>query len=311
MPQRPSRSLKHEYELFVEREIENYKESVPRSVLLSIGDDAVRALADEQQFALTELLLWDEVDRIIFKRLRLPSYATWRKRRIKLLEELRRPEHWGLSPDDFVVRTVQPVAADSRVLVAGVADENRALLYLAAHGCDVTALGNGEDVQRVTECVAVARFLGQRDRALRARRCRRVVRVDLVGARDPAQQHRGDARRRRIQRRERLLVPGARLLPASELVEPAPLVDQRARRRLIRCRIQQLEVRGTCRRAVGGRAHLEGDGGRGGAIGGARVVDARRSMALRQGRLTTDPRYRDVLFGPSGFIRRRCSPIRR
>src|SRR5206468_5819146 len=100
MPQRPSRSLKHEYELFVEREIENYKESVPRSVLLSIGDEAVRALADEQQFALTELLLWDEVDRIIFKRLRLPSYATWRKQRIRLLSELKRPEHWGLSPDD-------------------------------------------------------------------------------------------------------------------------------------------------------------------------------------------------------------------
>src|ERR671910_703393 len=113
MPQRPSRSLKHEYELFVEREIENYKESVPRSVLLSIGDDAVRALANEQQFALTELLLCDEVDKIIFKRLRLPSYATWRKRRVRLLEELRRPEHWGLSPDDIVVRTVQPVAAES------------------------------------------------------------------------------------------------------------------------------------------------------------------------------------------------------
>ena len=59
---------------------------------------------------------------------------------IKLLEELRRPEHWGLSPDDVVVRAVQPVAAESRVLVAGVSDENRALLYLAAHGCDVTAL---------------------------------------------------------------------------------------------------------------------------------------------------------------------------
>ena len=161
MPQRPSRSLKHEYELYVEREIENYKESVPRSVLLSIGDDAVRALAGEQQFALTELLLWDEVDHIIFKRLRLPSYATWRKRRIKLLEELRRPEHWGLSPDDFVVRTVQPVAAESRVLVAGVSDENRALLYLAAHGCDVTALGNGEDVQRVLDA-AEAAGLGER-----------------------------------------------------------------------------------------------------------------------------------------------------
>ena len=119
MPQRPSRSLKHEYELYVEREIENYKESVPRSVLLSIGDEAVRALAQEQQFALTELLLCDEVDRIIFKRLRLPAYKTWRSRRIKLLEELRRPEHWGLRPDDVVVRAVQHVAADSRVLVAG------------------------------------------------------------------------------------------------------------------------------------------------------------------------------------------------
>ena len=98
MPQRPSRSLKHEYELFVEREIENYKESVPRSVLLSIGDEAVRALADEQQFALTELLLWDEVDRIIFKRLRLPSYATWRKRRIKLLERAQASGTLGAEP---------------------------------------------------------------------------------------------------------------------------------------------------------------------------------------------------------------------
>jgi hypothetical protein len=160
MPQRLSRSLKHEYELFVEREIENYKESVPRSVLLSIGDDAVRALASEQQFALTELLVWDEVDRIIFKRLRLPSYATWRKRRIKLLDELRRPEHWGLSPDDVVVRAVRP-AAESRVLVAGVSDENRALLYLAAHGCDVTAVANGNDVQRVLDA-AEAAGLGER-----------------------------------------------------------------------------------------------------------------------------------------------------
>jgi hypothetical protein len=164
MPQRLSRSLKHEYELFVEREIENYKESVPRSVLLSIGDDAVRALASEQQFALTELLLWDEVDRIIFKRLRLPSYSTWRKRRIKLLEELRRPEHWGLSPDDFVVRAVQPVAAESRVLMAGVSDENRALLYLAAHGCEVTAVSNPDDVQRVLDA-AEAAGLGERVRA--------------------------------------------------------------------------------------------------------------------------------------------------
>jgi hypothetical protein len=164
MPQRPSRSLKHEYELYVEREIENYKESVPRNVLLSIGDEAVRALADAQQFALTELLLWDEVDRIIFKRLRLPAYATWRRRRVRLLDELRRPEHWGLSPDDAVVRAMQPVTPESKVLVAGVPDESGALLYLAAQGCDVTALTVGDEVLRVLDAAEEA-GLGERVRA--------------------------------------------------------------------------------------------------------------------------------------------------
>jgi hypothetical protein len=160
MAQRPSRSLKHEYELYLEREIENYKESVPRSVLLSIGDDAVSALAGQQQFALTELLLCDEVDKIIFKRLRLPGYTTWRQRRIKLLAELRRPEHWGLSRDDLVVRAVQAVAGDSRVLLAGGQMETPAL-YLAANGCDVTALSAPDDVQRVLDAAEEA-GLGER-----------------------------------------------------------------------------------------------------------------------------------------------------
>jgi hypothetical protein len=160
MALRPSRSLKHEYALYLEREIEDYKESVPRSVLLSIGDDAVRALADEQQFALTELLLCDEVDKIIFKRLRLPSYATWRRRRLKLLEELRRPEHWGLSPDDIVVRAAQTVAGEARVLVAGAQVETPTL-YLAANGCDVTTLSQPDAVRRVLDAAEEA-GLGER-----------------------------------------------------------------------------------------------------------------------------------------------------
>jgi hypothetical protein len=160
MAQRPSRSLKHEYELYLEREIENYKESVPRSVLLSIGDDAVRALAAQQQFALTELLLVDEVDKIIFKRLQLPAYVTWRKRRLRLLDELRRPEHWGLSPDDLVVRAVQTTSSDARVLLAGAQMETPAL-YLAANGCDVTALSGPDAVQRVLDAAEEA-GLGER-----------------------------------------------------------------------------------------------------------------------------------------------------
>ncbi|MDB4887118.1 MAG: hypothetical protein JWN79_2556 [Gemmatimonadetes bacterium] len=160
MAQRPSRSLKHEYELYLEREIENYKESVPRSVLLSIGDEAVRALAAQQQFALTELLLVDEVDKIIFKRLRLPAYNTWRRNRVKLLAELRRPEHWGLSPDDIVVRAVQSSAPEGRVLLAGDEMQTPAL-YLAANGCDVTTLSEPDAVQRVLDAAEQA-GLGER-----------------------------------------------------------------------------------------------------------------------------------------------------
>lgn len=149
-PHRPTRSLKHEYERFVEQEIENYKESVPRSVLLGIGDDAVSSLSSAPQFALTELVLCDEVDKIIRKRLRLPSYETWRRRHIKLIDELRRPEHWGLRPDDVLVRAL-PQSAEGRVLVAGAADETSAL-YLAANGCEVTTLASEEDaLERVMQ----------------------------------------------------------------------------------------------------------------------------------------------------------------
>jgi len=155
MPPAPTRSLKHEYELFVEHEIENYKESVPRSVLLGIAEDAVTALAQEQQLQLTELLLCEKVDAIIFKRLRLPAYQSWRRRQQKLVEELRRPGHWGLRPDDVLVRALQPTT-DGRVLVTGASDDVVAL-YLAAHGTDVTAIAaEMEIVERVMQAAIQA-----------------------------------------------------------------------------------------------------------------------------------------------------------
>jgi hypothetical protein len=149
-PHRPQLSLRHEYELYVEEEIEKYKESLPRSALLGIGDEAAKALAAEPQLGLTELLLCEEVDRIIRKRIRLASYRAWRRRRLKVLAELRRPEYWGLSPDDAVLRAV-PVAAENRVLVAGMKDE-RSALYLAALGCEVTTIDTERDaLERVLE----------------------------------------------------------------------------------------------------------------------------------------------------------------
>jgi hypothetical protein len=160
MANRPTRSLKHEYELFVELETEIYTESVPRSVLLSIGDDAVSSLSAAPQFALTEILLCDEVDKIIFKRLRLPSYGTWKRRRVKLIDELRRPEHWGLRPDDVLVRTL-PSKTDGRVLVAGAPDADSAL-YLAANGCDVISLTPESDaLERVMEAAIGAGLAGR------------------------------------------------------------------------------------------------------------------------------------------------------
>ena len=163
MAQRPHRSLRHEYELFVEEEIENYKESLPRSALLKLGDEAARYLAGEQQLALTELLLWEEVDRIIRLRLRIPTYETWRRRRVKLIAEMRRPEHWGLRPDDLLVRELRP-GSEGHVLVAGARGAGSAL-YLAANGCAVTAIDQEEDVlQRVLDA-AVAAGLSQRVRA--------------------------------------------------------------------------------------------------------------------------------------------------
>jgi hypothetical protein len=157
MPRSPQRSLQHEYELYVENEIENYKDSVPRSALLKIGDEAVAALLEQQQLALTELVVWEEVDRIIKKRLRLPAYATWRRKRLKMLADYQKPEHWGLHPDCVLAREVKPPAS-SMVLVAGH-DTERAAMYLAAHGCEVYAIDQTRDtVERVVNAAEAAGF---------------------------------------------------------------------------------------------------------------------------------------------------------
>ncbi|MCU0615830.1 MAG: hypothetical protein MUD17_01925 [Gemmatimonadaceae bacterium] len=160
MPFQNPRSLKYEYELYVEREIEDYKDSIPRSAILKIGDEAVASLARQPQVALTELLIWQEVDRIISRRLRLPTYQTWRRRRLRELEKYRRPETWGLDPNAAVCRAVEH-APDRHVLIAGTTDEAPAL-YLAANGCAVTALDPAADLmQRV---LAAAQQAGLHDR---------------------------------------------------------------------------------------------------------------------------------------------------
>ncbi|MFN2400518.1 MAG: hypothetical protein ABR543_18060, partial [Gemmatimonadaceae bacterium] len=159
MTQRP-RSLRYEYELFVDREIEDYKESIPRPALLGIGDEAVRSLAAQQQLALTEILMCHEVDRIILSRLRVPAFSTWRRRRLKSLQEFCRPERWGLRPDCALARTLT-TAGEGHVLVAEAIEEGPAL-YLAANGCAVTALDTTEHVlERVLNTATRVGLMGR------------------------------------------------------------------------------------------------------------------------------------------------------
>lgn len=149
------RSLKYEYELYVEREIEDYKDSVSRSALLKIGDEAVESLRTADQMGLTEILVWQEVDRIIALRLRLPTYNTWKRRRLRVLEAYRTPEHWGIDPNAMLVRALAN-SSDRHVLVAGAEREGPAL-YLAARGAAVTAVEPAEDaVERVVKAAHAA-----------------------------------------------------------------------------------------------------------------------------------------------------------
>jgi hypothetical protein len=148
MSQKQNHSLRYEYELYVDQEIENYKDSVPRAMILRIGDEAVAFLREREQPEFDELVIWAEVDQIIRRRLRLPSYATWRRKRLKLLAQYRRPEHWGLAADAPLVREIVP-DTETRVLIAGMSQEGP-VLYLAAKGCRVTALEEDEAaVERV------------------------------------------------------------------------------------------------------------------------------------------------------------------
>ena len=135
-----ARSLRQEYQQYLEREVEDYKISVPTAVLHGIATEAARALDEGAQIGMREVMLADEVDRIIVARLRIPSYDTWRRRREKNANELRRPEHWGLRHDTPLTQAIPRIAGTSpSVVVAGARVEGSAL-YLAANGCEVTAI---------------------------------------------------------------------------------------------------------------------------------------------------------------------------
>ena len=156
MTQRGPRSLRHEYELYVEREVEAYKESVSRQHLCGIADSAQAALEGQLQLGMRDVLLAAEVDRLITKRLKIPSFVTWRRRRLKNASEPKRPEYWGLRPDTPLAHAITSASLKARVVVSGARVQGSAL-YLAANGCQVTAIEPEKDVvDRVLSAAAEA-----------------------------------------------------------------------------------------------------------------------------------------------------------
>jgi len=69
------------YQAWVEEQIEDFKTALTRDELLSLADEAVQTLFDspDGQYALTEILLCDVVDALLFRRLNLPDYKDWAK----------------------------------------------------------------------------------------------------------------------------------------------------------------------------------------------------------------------------------------
>jgi len=73
------RSLRRAYLDWVDQQLEDYKESIPRSDLLRLADEAIEEMrvSTDGQYQLTELLLCDVIDRKIIRLLRLPGYRAW------------------------------------------------------------------------------------------------------------------------------------------------------------------------------------------------------------------------------------------
>lgn len=154
--QRLHRSLRHEYDTYLEREVEAYKESVSRTHLLGIAELAHASLEGELQLGMRDVLLAAEVDRIIARRLKIPAFDTWRRRRMRNAAEPKRPEYWGLRPDTPLAHAIGPASLRAQVIVSGARIQGSAL-YLAANGCDVKAIEpEAEVVERVLSAATEA-----------------------------------------------------------------------------------------------------------------------------------------------------------
>ncbi len=170
---RPPRSLKQEYQEFLLQRIEEHKNALTREELLEIGDEAVRELEENAagQYLLTEVLLLEHVDRIIARRLRLPSFPRWRQKHRALRAAQRAPTHWGLEADGPLVSAVRRLEPGDLAVVVGAA-ALPAALFIAAHDAEVFLVDHDLGAIEAAESRAVTEQLAGRFQALVVTRAR-------------------------------------------------------------------------------------------------------------------------------------------
>lgn len=102
------------YQSWVEEQIEEHKARLTRDELMTIADAAVEQLFDspDGQYPLTEMLLCDVVDQLLFHRLKLPDYRHWR--RMRHSDTPVRPLH-GTNEDEPAAASIVQIAAEQKV----------------------------------------------------------------------------------------------------------------------------------------------------------------------------------------------------
>ena len=141
-------SLQQQYQQYIMQRIEAYKHSLSRNELMNLAAESTAEMVAslEGQLVLTEVLVLESVDRMISKRLKLPSYKKWRTHFQSIREAQREPNRWGLAPHHPVVRLLTRLEPGDRALLIGTGCGAAACL-LAAYDVQVTFLA--ADLARV------------------------------------------------------------------------------------------------------------------------------------------------------------------
>ncbi len=114
---------------------------------------------------LTEVLVLEHVDRLITRRLQLPTFRKWRHRHVKLRQAQRDPTYWGLKSDDPVANLAARLDETDAALVLGDGAVPAALL-LAAFEWRVLFIDPTLPAVEAAEKLAASEGLGSRLQAL-------------------------------------------------------------------------------------------------------------------------------------------------